>query len=315
MSRRAEHGLPTGVLTLLRTLLLTLLAAGGAHAADAPPAAPAPVPRVSLAIIRTGGVDTLEGLLYAGGGLTTRARVNFSAFLIRHGDRTLLFDSGLGSHVAQQYQQDMPWWARPLMRYDAAVTPVRAQLDRAGLAPVPDIILSHSHWDHASGLGDFPEASVWAPEAEQEVIRHAAPGLRGAWPSQVGLPGMKWQTFAFRPVAFEGFEASLDWFGDGTVVLVPLHGHTPGSVGAFVTVSSGRRYFLVGDAVWSAAALREGRPKFWLARVVVDRDREQTAQAVERIRAVLARHPDLTVLPSHDERAQRAVGYFPAWAP
>lgn len=282
--------------------------------ARAPEAAASP-PGVRLAIVRTGGVATLEGLLYAGGELTTRARVNFSAFLIQHGDRTLLFDTGLGRHVAQQYQQDMPWWARPLMRYDAAVAPARGQLDRAGIAPVPDIILSHSHWDHASGLGDFPEANVWAPEAEQDVIRHAAPGLRGAWPSQVNLPGLKWKTFSFRPIAFEGFEASLDWFGDGTVVLVPLYGHTPGSVGAFVTVASGRRYFLVGDAVWSAAAVHDGRPKFWLARYFVDRDQEQTAQVIERIRAAQARHPDLTVLPSHDERAQRAVGYFPAWAP
>lgn len=268
---------------------------------------------VGLAIIRTGGSSTLEGMLYSGGSLTTKAQVNFSAFLIKHGETTLLFDTGLGSQVAQQYEQDMPYWARPFFKYSEPVVTARSQLDQAGVAPVQTIIISHSHWDHASGLGDFPQATVMLPPAELDVVHHAGDSFTGAWPSQVGLPTIKWQTFDFKPVPFEGFAASLDWFGDGSVVLVPMAGHTPGSVGAFVKVDSGRRYFLVGDAVWSAAALKEGRPKFWAARWMVDKDIDQTQQVIDLIRAAVARDPALTVVPSHDEAVQRGLGYFPAW--
>ncbi len=291
----------------LRALALTLsgMAVSAAHAGDAP--------NVGLSIIRTGGSSTLEGMLFSGGSMTTKAQVNFSAFLIKHGDSTLLFDTGLGSQVEQQYQQDMPHWARPFFKYTEPVVPARSQLDKAGIALVQTILISHCHWDHASGLGDFPGATVSVPPAELEVIHHAGDGFGGAWPSQVNVPGIKWQTYEFKPVPFEGFSASLDWFGDGSVVLVPLSGHTEGSVGVFVKVDSGRRYFLVGDAVWRAAALKDGRPKFWLARWLVDHDVEQTQHVIDQIRAAAERNADLTVVPAHDASVQDALGYFPAW--
>ncbi len=51
-----------------------------------------------------------------------------------------------------------------------------------------------------------------------------------------------------------GFDESLDLFGDGRLVLVPLPGHTPGSVGLFVTLDSGRRLFFSGDTSWRLEA-------------------------------------------------------------
>lgn len=270
-------------------------------------------PRVGLSIIRTASSTTLEGLLFSGGSLTTRVQANFSAFLIKHGQSVLLFDTGLGSHVTQQYEQDMPFWARPFFKYDEPVVTARSQLDKAGVSPVGTIVISHSHWDHASGLADFPEATVMASTGELDVIHHAGEGFGGAWPSQVSSPTIKWKRLEFKSVPFEGFDASLDWFGDGSVVLVPLYGHTPGSVGAFVTVDSKRRYFLVGDTVWLAAALKEARPKFWAARLLVDHDREKTQRVIEQIRTVAERNADLTVLPSHDAAVQDALGYFPNW--
>lgn len=298
------------LLALTGLVLVSLASAGDAsgtlHHKKIPP-------RVGMSIIRTASSTTLEGLLFSGGSMTTKVKANFSAFLIKHGEDILLFDTGLGSHVSQQYEQDMPFWARPLFKYDEPVVTARSQLDKEGVSPVGNIIISHSHWDHASGISDFPEVTVRAPASELEVIRHAGDGFGGAWPSQVSSPSIKWKSLDFKPGPYEGFDASLDWFGDGSVVLVPLYGHTPGSVGVFVTVDSKRRYFLVGDTVWRAAALKEGRPKFWAASLLVDHDREKTQQVVEQIRAVVKRNADLTVVPSHDAAVQDALGYFPDW--
>lgn len=282
--------------------------------ADAPPP-PSPQPHVGLSIIRTGGASTVEGMLFAGGRFTKKVPLNFSAFLVKHGDNLLLFDAGLGSQVDAQFQQDMPRWARLFFKYDEPVQPARSQLERAGLAPVSIIILSHAHWDHASGITDFPAATIEVSAPELALIRHPGHDFGGDWPSQVGSPDIKWQTLAFAPVPFEGFDRSLDLFGDGRVVLVPLYGHTAGSIGLFVTVDSGHRYFLVGDAVWSAAALQTGSPKFWLARWLVDADGAQTRQAEARIVAAMRRDPALTVVPAHDATVQQALGYFPAWLP
>ncbi|WP_183033134.1 MBL fold metallo-hydrolase [Cupriavidus sp. UME77] len=270
-------------------------------------------PKVAFAIIRTAELSVTEALVYSGGSFTRKVSSNFSAFLVKHGTDTLLFDAGLGSKVADQYRQDMPWWQSLFFKYENPVAPVIDQLLRAGMEPVQTIILSHSHWDHASGISDFPNATVLVHPAELSVIRRPTAGVGGSWPSQVSAQSIKWKSLAFEPVSYKGFANSRDLYGDGTVVLVPLLGHTPGSIGMFISVDSGAQYFLVGDAVWNAKALKLGSPKFWAARWLVDGDIEQTQDAVDQIRALAGRHPDIVVVPAHDGPVQTSLGYFPAW--
>ena len=294
-------------------------ASAGARPGAAPSAAavaspvPAPAPLVRLAVVRVASLPVREGMLFSGGRLGETATTNFSAFLVEHGGQRLLLDTGLGARIAQQYAADMPRWARPFFRAPESVDPVRRQLDAAGIGAVPRIVLTHAHWDHASGLEDFPGAEVWAAEAELASVRAARSGIGTAWPSQVGSAALRWRAFAFSGPAFEGFERSEDLFGDGRVVAVPMAGHTPGSVGVFVTVSSGRRFFFVGDVVWTTLALAEGRPKFWPARQLVDADVDATQHTIELIRAARQRDPALVVVPAHDALVQDRLGYFPRW--
>jgi len=296
------------------TAILAAMALAWSTATPGPAeATEASKPAVSFAIVKTGKSTAKEALIYSGGSWSRSVDSNFVAILIRHGDRELLFDTGLGAKVDSQYAQGMPWWARPSFKYDKPVDPARAQLARAGEPPVSQIILSHSHWDHASGVVDFPGAEVWVAPEELAVIRKPGSGLGEAWRSQVGDRAIAWRALTFQPVAYHGFDRSLDLFGDGTVVLVPQFGHTPGSVGLFLTTSSGRRYFFCGDAVWSAAALKDARPKFWLANHLADADKRRTQAEVARMALLAKREPDLTIVPAHDSTVQNRLGYFPKW--
>lgn len=90
------------------------------------------------------------------------------------------------------------------------------------------------------------------------------------------------------------------WRVPGLAVGLPLFGHTEGSVGMFLSPHGARRYFFVGDAVWSAAALRDGALKFWSARVLVDRDAVATQAVIAQIRRVQRANPGLVVVPTHD---------------
>jgi len=47
--------------------------------------------------------------------------------------------------------------------------------------------------------------------------------------------------------AYMGLTQSRDLYGDGSIVIVPAPGHTPGSVVVFVTLPGGARYAFVGD--------------------------------------------------------------------
>lgn len=294
------------------TILLSFFMSAPLHAQPAASQASAP-PTVGFSIIKTSQVSVPQALLVPGGDITLQVNSNFSAFLIKHRDDYLLFDTGLGEQIDAQYQQGMPLWWRPFFTYDKPVLSARAQLDRAGLPPMKRVILSHSHWDHAGGVQDFPEARIGMATDEWARVSAPSTGPGGTWASQVGADTIRWEALVFHPVPFMGYAESLDVYQDGSVVLVPMPGHTPGSVGLFVTVDSGRRYFFIGDVAWTLAALRQGEPKFWVAGKLVDGEAPQTQASLEKVRALMQAAPDLVVVPAHDSAVQDALGYFPAW--
>ncbi|MFC5698673.1 MBL fold metallo-hydrolase [Pseudomonas sp. GCM10022186] len=261
-----------------------------------------------FALVKTSQTETLDAFTVADGQWTEKVTVNHTAVLIQHHAATLLFDTGLGRQVDSQFNGEMPWLDKPLMQYES-VTPARDQLDRDGIQ-VDRIILSHAHWDHASALADFSEVPIWAPYEEIEFSEIATPPA--VLPSQFAH-GVKWHPFTFLPVPFLGFEESLDLFGDRSLVLVPLHGHTPGSVGLFLTLDDGRRFFFTGDASWRLEGFTGPKEKFWVSRRMVDNDREATRDQLQKVHELLQREPGLTVVPAHDARVQDQLGYYPQW--
>jgi glyoxylase-like metal-dependent hydrolase (beta-lactamase superfamily II) len=294
------------------TLGMTVFLTSMLHAQTLSPKTNA-VPDVGFAIIKTSQVAVVEALLVPGGSITKQVDSNFSAFLIKHHDEYLLFDTGMGTQIDNQYQQGMPIWWRPFFKYDKPVVSARTQLDKAGLPPLKRVILSHSHWDHAGGVLDFPEAKVAVAPAELELIHNPSTGPGGTWVSQIGAASIKWDALVFQPVPFKGYPESLDLYQDGKVVLVPMPGHTPGSVGLFVTTDSGTVYFFIGDVAWTVVALQQGAPKFWVAGKLVDGDAQRTQSSVDKVRALMQAEPSLVVIPAHDSNVQDALGYFPAW--
>ncbi|WP_043307871.1 MBL fold metallo-hydrolase [Pseudomonas sp. ML96] len=261
-----------------------------------------------FALVKTAETETLDAFTVEGGAWTEKAIANHVAVLIEHHAATLLLDTSLGRQVDQQFESEMPWYDKPLLQY-GKVTPVRDQLDRDGIR-IDRILLTHSHWDHASGLADFPEVPVWAPYEEIEFSRIAVPPA--VLPSQFAHP-IRWVPYQFDDQPFMGFESSHDLFGDGSLVLVPLAGHTPGGVGLFLTLDDGRRFFFTGDASWRLQGFTGPKEKFWISRNMVDNDREGTRLQLEKVHALLQEQPQLIVVPAHDESVQRTLGYYPHW--
>lgn len=319
-SRSARHAL---IATILATgSIASAQVPGGSqfpgtapmHTSAASPASTSTIaPNVGFSIIKTGTLKVREGLIFSGGDFDKEVDSVFSAVLVQHGNDRFLFDTGLGSNIDQQYRQDMPIHLRLLFSYEKPISPASDQLKQAQLGSISRIVLSHSHWDHASGLTDFPGVPVYVSEKELRDIRQPAGAVGRAWPSQVGDKSIRWATIDFENKPYQGFEQSLDLYKNGSVVFVPMYGHTPGSIGMFLTVDSGKKFFFVGDVVWSAKALDEGRPKMWFARSQVDRDAVLVKETMERIRRAQLGNPGLVVVPAHDGRVMNRLGYFPNW--
>jgi glyoxylase-like metal-dependent hydrolase (beta-lactamase superfamily II) len=112
----------------------------------------------------------------------------------------------------------------------------------------------------------------------------------------------------FLPQPYEIFDESADLYGDGAVVVVPLRGHTPGSVGIFVNLSPRRRLFYVGDAVDDERGFQERVGKSLILQDS-DTDAARANQIVARLSELHQKTPDLAIIPAHGRSAYKK--FFP----
>jgi glyoxylase-like metal-dependent hydrolase (beta-lactamase superfamily II) len=193
----------------------------------------------------------------------------------------------------------MPWLIRHTTRMESERT-VAEQLVSAGISPqsLKGVILTHAHWDHVSGLEDLRGVPVWVNKEELEFIQSGA--QLTALARQIGTQDYRVYEFSGGP--YLGFAKSHDFFGDGSVVLVPAPGHTPGSMFAFMTTTSGERYVLVGDTAWQIEGIELPAERPWLSRSLVDSDAEKVRGLLVRLHELKRAMPDLVIVPAHDRR-------------
>lgn len=267
---------------------------------------------VRVTLIKTADAQVREALMVAGGDWSKVLTLNHIAVLVEHPqfpDQRLMFDAGLGASVEAERQTNLPWLYRqwPLLSYQH-LNPARQQLPAALYPKV--IALSHIHWDHASGIADFPEAEVWAAPAEREFAAQATPPA--VFPTQVRSQAARWKDMVFTAKPYCGLGPSHDVYGDASVVLLSMPGHTPGSVGLWVRTGQGRKLLLVGDTVWLKRAVDEHLAKPLVSRSA-DAQPAQVQDQIERLAACVRLDPAVEIIPAHDAAAQDALGYFPTW--
>lgn len=265
-----------------------------------PPAA------MKVSVLHTGKMFSKAGLAYRGGALGEERTFGMAAILVQHPQGTLLIDAGFGRNV-DAHVLTTPWLMRKTSRYEKE-TPAAEQLRAAGLDPAQfdGIVLTHAHWDHVSGAEDFPGVPVWVPQAERDFVAsgHIAAGLAA------GFAGLAWRAYDFPDGPYLGFASSYDVFKDGTVVLVPTPGHTPGSVIAFVTPPGERRYAFVGDLVWQREGIEIPAERPWLSRRLVDVDAAQVRGWITHMHGLARNVPGLVVVPAHDRRVLETLPAF-----
>jgi glyoxylase-like metal-dependent hydrolase (beta-lactamase superfamily II) len=147
---------------------------------------------------------------------------------------------------------------------------------------------------------------VWVTSQEHQFIRDGGHG-------QFRKPsaGIRYEEYGFEGGPYLGFAASYDVYGDGSIVVVPAPGHTPGSVIIFVTLHDGTRYAFVGDLVWQIEGINERKERPWFTRTLVDRDAAGTRENLLHIIAIKKRMPDLIIVPAHEMRAMAGLPTLP----
>jgi glyoxylase-like metal-dependent hydrolase (beta-lactamase superfamily II) len=238
------------------------------------------------------------------------------SILVRHPAGDLLIDAGNSSHFTQDVSI-YPFWLRVKLRSLAGQlnpeVPLPQMLRRAGEDPAKLrwAILSHVHLDHAGGLMDLPHLTVLMTREEILFANDSAAQAKGyvlaAYTN--ALPNPNAPTLQFEAKPYETFDESADLYHDGSVVVVPLRGHTPGSVGIFVNLSPTRRFFYVGDSVDDERGFEDRVAKTLLLRDS-DNDPALANQIVSKLSQLYETVPSLVIIPAHGRSAYKK--FFPA---
>lgn len=264
-----------------------------------------PVPGLSVCWVETGKTFTRFRFAFTAGSI-----------LVRHPAGDLLIDTGSSSRFYEEIRE-LPFLRRIKLNLLVAQlnpqTPLPALLRRIGEDPgkLRWVIPSHAHLDHAGGLMDLPDVPVLMTREEAEFAADPRAQAAGYVLAQHArkFPAPGAATLRFTPQAYETFEESADLYGDGSVVVVPLRGHTPGSVGLFVNLAPGRRLFYVGDSVDDERGFLERVGKSLLLQSS-DNDPARANAIVGQLSQLHGLLPGLAILPAHGRSAY--LKFFPA---
>lgn len=230
-----------------------------------------------------------------------------SGLLVKHRDGNVLLDGGNSTRFFEEvevYEGEDRLFMEAIVGMLAPQMPLPDALRMSGVLPgdLDMFLASHVHVDHVGGLVDLPDVPVLLPASELSVVeRGLTETLFEVVPAHARRIAPLAQPLVFDGPAYAGFAASADVLGDGSVVVVPLPGHTPGSIGTFITVGD-TRVFHVGDAVSTLAQLEADTGKMFPMNRT-DADAEAALATVHVLNDLAAADPDLRIIPAHDRAA------------
>lgn len=119
----------------------------------------AAAPQYEIYAVKFAQMNFGVGQLVAGADRTRRIDIAFMVWVMKAPGRVVLLDSGFSrDKFINQWKPE--GYSRPS---DAVAAGLGISADQ-----VTDVIISHSHWDHADGADLFPNAKIWIQREESE---------------------------------------------------------------------------------------------------------------------------------------------------
>jgi len=201
---------------------------------------------MKMHLLSGGRLRMRRGVYYPGAAKDETVELPVSCTLLKHPQGLVLFDSGCHPSVATDAEARWGTLARFMTPIFAEQDTLMAQLPLAGVAPadIDVVVCSHLHPDHCGCNVFFPRATVLAHAREVAAARADNAVAQG-------YLAVEWEL----PNRLDQAEGERDLFGDGRITLLPMPGHTPGSMVAHVVLDRDGVFVLAADAVAVGAHL------------------------------------------------------------
>ncbi len=233
--------------------------------------------------------------------------IPINAFLVHHRSGPVLFDTGMDPAIVSDPQYVYSALGRFLLRkifrlHVGAEDALAAQLIRRHVDPseIRTAVISHTHFDHVGGISAVAQAQLLLSEAEWAHANRSDAEKNWVLRKHMALSTANWQPIRFEPPEEEclaHFAGTYDLAADGSMMILPTPGHTPGSVSLLLRSENMRPVLLIGDLSYSAEQLMNdempGRG-----------DRRMLKESYAKVRALMQQLPNLLIVPSHDDVAQ-----------
>ena len=224
------------------------------------------------------------------------------AFVVRHpAVGVILVDTGLhpGAYgrVAADFGFPTGWMFRGL---EPIGTPFDQALRQRGVDPaaVEQVVMTHLHVDHTSGIRLLPRAEFILAKAEWAAACRRTARLKGYNPDHLPDAGRtRLVDLEHQGVPHGPLTHTVDLLGDGTMRLAWTPGHTPGHLSVVVRTRDRGEVLLVGDAAYTEGNIRRQ------ALPLITVDDTQARRSLAQLNAYADAHPSTLLVPSHDPTA------------
>lgn len=214
-----------------------------------------------------------------------KAQLTYSCYLIRHGDDYMIWDTGFAPGAGPTAPR-------------TSLVDLLAQL-KLTPAQVKYVAISHYHGDHTGQVGSFPQATLligkgdWDALSDPKMAQAANPATFARWISGGGK--------------VEPQAGDKDVFGDGSVIMLNMPGHTPGHHSLLVKLNDMGNVLITGDlSHFRENYDSDGVPQF-------NTDRAASLASIDRFKKIAA-NMHATVIIQHDLRDVGKLPAFPAAA-